>query len=138
MLPGVLPWKKPRPDRWLIKPGGQRLPLRLPVCWLMRRCVWLRFRDSGRFAVNGEPSGDWREILSSSAGGQLITRQLPNESRTVNKLWEHLRDNHGIDATHLRFDPVGEYQKMLAGAEGRYLKNELNHAIRRSWLRRIA
>lgn len=62
------------------------------------------------------------KFYQASAGGQLITRQLPNESRTVNKLWEHLRDNHGIDATHLRFDPVGEYQKMLAGAEGRYPK----------------
>ncbi|MCU8652439.1 replication protein, partial [Escherichia coli] len=59
------------------------------------------------------------KVYRASAGGQLITRQLPDESRMVNKLWERLRENHGIDATRLRFDPVGEYQKMLAGAEGR-------------------
>lgn len=59
------------------------------------------------------------KIYQASADGQLITRQLPDESRKVNKLWERLRDNHGIDATRLRFDPVGEYQKMLAGVEGR-------------------
>ena len=62
------------------------------------------------------------KVYRASAGGQLITRQLPDESRTVNKLWDRLRDNHGIDATRLRFDPVGEYQKMLAGAESRHLK----------------
>lgn len=78
------------------------------------------------------------KFYQASAGGQLITRQLPNESRTVNKLWEHLRDNHGIDATHLRFDPVGEYQKCWRVRKVATLKNELNHAIRRSWLRRIA
>lgn len=62
------------------------------------------------------------KVYRASAGGQLITRQLPDESRTVNKLWGRLRDNHGIDATRLRFDPVGEYQKMLAGLEGRHPK----------------
>ncbi|ECF3117397.1 replication endonuclease [Salmonella enterica subsp. enterica serovar Newport] len=62
------------------------------------------------------------KVYRASAGGQLITRQLPDESRTVNKLWDRLRDNHGIDATRLRFDPVGEYQKMLAGVESRHPK----------------
>lgn len=62
------------------------------------------------------------KVYQASAGGQLITRQLPDESRTVNKLWERLRDNHGIDATRLRFDPVGEYQKMLAGVKGGHPK----------------
>lgn len=36
--------EKPRPDRRLKKLGGQRLPLRLPVCWQMRCCVRLRFQ----------------------------------------------------------------------------------------------
>ncbi|EKK2105829.1 replication endonuclease, partial [Salmonella enterica] len=62
------------------------------------------------------------KVYRASAGGQLITRQLPDESRTVNKLWDRLRDNHGIDATRLRFDPVGEYQKMLAGVERSHSK----------------
>ena len=62
------------------------------------------------------------KVYQASTRGRLITRQLPDESRTVNKLWEHLRDNHGIDAMSLRFDPVGEYQKMLAGAEGHHPK----------------
>ncbi|EAT6269087.1 replication protein [Salmonella enterica] len=56
------------------------------------------------------------KVYRASADGQLITRQLPDESRTVNKLWERLRDNHGIDATRLRFDPAGEYTKMLTKA----------------------
>ncbi|WP_239043375.1 hypothetical protein, partial [Citrobacter freundii] len=68
-----------------------------------------------RLAIGGK-------VYQACAGGQLITRQLPDESRTVNKLWERLRDNHGIDATRLRFDPVGEYQKMLADAEGYHQK----------------
>ncbi len=55
------------------------------------------------------------KVYQASAEGQLITRQLPDESRTVNKLWERLRDDHGVNATRLRFDPFGEYRKMQAG-----------------------
>ncbi|HAS1014279.1 replication endonuclease [Enterobacter roggenkampii] len=64
-----------------------------------------------RLEINGQ-------VYRASSGGELITRQQYDESGTVNKLWERLRDNHGVDISRLRFDPVGEYRKMVAAAEG--------------------
>jgi hypothetical protein len=55
-------------------------------------------------------------IYRAKISGELITRQQFNDSRKVGKLWERLRDNHGVNITKLRFDPVGEYQKMLKQA----------------------
>ncbi|HBS5870017.1 TPA: replication protein [Klebsiella aerogenes] len=52
-------------------------------------------------------------VYRAKVSGELITRQQFDESGKVNKLWERLRDNHGVNITKLRFDPVGEYQKML-------------------------
>lgn len=66
-----------------------------------------------RLEVNGQ-------VYRASSGGELITRQQYDESGTVNKLWERLRDNHGVDISRLRFDPVGEYRKMVAAAEGNH------------------
>ncbi len=111
MLPGVLPWKKPRPDRWLIKQAGSACPA---VASLLADAALCLVEISEIQAVSllmGSRLEIGGKFYQASAGGQLITRQLPNESRTVNKLWEHLRDNHGIDATHLRFDPVGNIKK---------------------------
>lgn len=53
------------------------------------------------------------KVYQASADGQLITRQLGDELQTVKKLWERLRDEHGVDASKLRFDPIGEYWRML-------------------------
>ncbi|WP_409255714.1 replication endonuclease [Lelliottia nimipressuralis] len=64
------------------------------------------------------------KVYQASATGELITRQQPDEARIVNKLWERLRDNHGINATRLRFDPVGEYRKLLATAESQHRNDE--------------
>lgn len=55
-------------------------------------------------------------IYRAKISGELITRQQFNDSRKVGKLWERLRDNHGVNIKKLRFDPVGEYQKMLKQA----------------------
>ncbi|MEL1256905.1 replication endonuclease [Enterobacter hormaechei] len=63
-----------------------------------------------RLEINGQ-------VFRASSDGELITRQQYDESGTVNKLWERLRDNHGVDVSRLRFDPVGEYRKMVAAAE---------------------
>jgi Bacteriophage replication gene A protein (GPA). len=64
-----------------------------------------------RLEINGQ-------IYRASSNGELITRQQNDESGTVKKLWERLRDNHGVDVSQLRFDPMGEYRKMVAAAEG--------------------
>ncbi|MCK0948661.1 replication endonuclease [Enterobacter hormaechei subsp. steigerwaltii] len=63
-----------------------------------------------RLAINGK-------VYRASSDGEILTRQQYDESDTVNKLWERLRDNHGVDVSRLRFDPVGEYRKMVAAAE---------------------
>ncbi len=55
-------------------------------------------------------------IYRAKISGELITRQQFDDSRKVGKLWERLRDNHGVNITKLRFDPVREYQKMLKQA----------------------
>lgn len=52
-------------------------------------------------------------VYRAKVSGELITRQQFDESGKVNRLWERLRDNHGVNITKLRFDPVGEYQRML-------------------------
>lgn len=57
------------------------------------------------------------KIYRASATGELITRQQRDEGQTVNKLWERLRDMHGVDVTRLRFDPAGEYKKMMAAED---------------------
>lgn len=123
MSRGVLPSKKPKPDRRQKKPDGQRAPA---VASLLADAALCSVEISEIRAVSTLLMGSCLDIggkvYRASADGQLITRQLPDESQTVKKLWERLRDNHGIDTTRLRFDPVGEYQKMLAGAEGRHPK----------------
>ncbi|MEG1502337.1 MAG: hypothetical protein RR370_03000 [Synergistaceae bacterium] len=53
------------------------------------------------------------KVYQASTDGQLITRELADEAQTVKKLWERLRDEHGVDTSKLRFDPIGEYWKML-------------------------
>lgn len=55
-------------------------------------------------------------IYRAKISDELITRQQFDDSRKVGKLWERLRDNHGVNITKLRFDPVREYQKMLKQA----------------------
>ncbi|EHU9029583.1 TPA: replication endonuclease [Escherichia coli] len=72
----------------------------------------LSLLKGGRMVAGGK-------VYRARENGELITSRQPDQEQKINRLWERLRDNHGIDATRLRFDPVGEYQKMLAGAEGR-------------------
>ncbi|HHL2822266.1 TPA: replication endonuclease [Citrobacter murliniae] len=72
----------------------------------------LSLLKGGRMVAGGK-------VYRARENGELITSRQPDQEQKINRLWERLRDNHGIDATRLRFDPVGEYQKMLAGAQGR-------------------
>lgn len=57
-----------------------------------------------------------KTVYRARASGELITRHQFDDSGKVARLWERLRDGHGVDATRLRFDPVGEYKKMLKAA----------------------
>lgn len=52
-------------------------------------------------------------VYRAKVSGELITRQQFDEAGKVNKLWERLRDNHGVNVAKLRFDPVGEYNKYV-------------------------
>lgn len=45
--------------------------------------------------------------------GELETRWQSGMGQKINKLWGHMRDNHGIDTTRVRFDPFGEYSVMI-------------------------
>lgn len=49
-------------------------------------------------------------VYRAKSNGELITCQQFDEAGKIHKLWERLRDNHGINITKLRFDPVGEYK----------------------------
>jgi len=55
-------------------------------------------------------------IYRAKEDGTLITRQQIDNGLRISGLWERLRDNHGVGVDRLRFDPLGEYNKMLVAA----------------------
>lgn len=56
-----------------------------------------------RLTVNGT-------VYRANRHGDLITRKEPT---SVDKLWLKMRDVHGVNTSKLRFDPVGEYKRMI-------------------------
>lgn len=59
--------------------------------------------EGGRLTVNGT-------VYRANRRGDLITRKEPT---STDKLWLKMRDVHGVNTTKIRFDPVGEYNKMI-------------------------
>ncbi|MEX3019350.1 replication endonuclease [Kluyvera sp. STS39-E] len=52
-------------------------------------------------------------VYRAKVSGELITRQQVHEPGRIARLWERLRDNHGINVSQIQFDPFGEYAKIL-------------------------
>lgn len=93
-----------RDKQWRLQPAIDRLIADAAIHQLdIGRVQAISLIEGGRLAVNGT-------VYRANSSGDLITRQEP---ATADKLWEKLRDVYGADTTKLRFDPVGEYKKMI-------------------------
>ncbi|CAH6582173.1 hypothetical protein AI2935V1_1912 [Citrobacter freundii] len=66
----------------------------------------------------GASLNDGERIHRANSSGVLITHRQLSDSEKVGRLWERLRNNHGIDTEKLRLDPFGEYQKMIEVVKG--------------------
>lgn len=66
----------------------------------------------------GASLNDGERIHRANSCGVLITYRQLSDSEKVGRLWERLRNNHGIDTEKLRLDPFGEYQKMIDVVKG--------------------
>ncbi|WP_448667037.1 replication endonuclease [Escherichia coli] len=66
----------------------------------------------------GASLNDGERIHRANSCGVLITHRQLSDSEKVGRLWERLRNNHGIDTEKLRLDPFGEYQKMIDVVKG--------------------
>ncbi|OPW98485.1 replication endonuclease [Citrobacter sp. A316] len=66
----------------------------------------------------GASLNDGERIHRANSCGVLITHRQLSDSEKVGRLWERLRNNHGIDTEKLRLDPFGEYQKLIEVVKG--------------------
>lgn len=99
-----------RDKQWRLQPAKERLIADAAIHQLdIGRVQAISLIVGGRLSVNGM-------VYRANSSGDLITRQ---ESATANKLWEKLRDVYGADITKLRFDPIGEYKKVI----GKFFEN---------------
>ncbi|MCU7782240.1 replication endonuclease [Lelliottia amnigena] len=53
------------------------------------------------------------KVYRASARGEFVTVHKTEDAQKLKKLWEHMRDTHGIDIAKIRFDPKNEYLKIL-------------------------
>lgn len=54
---------------------------------------------------------------TANAEGNLFAKIEPNSARRIDKLWQHLRDAHGVQSGDIRFDPLGTYSAFLKSVD---------------------
>jgi hypothetical protein len=52
-------------------------------------------------------------VYRATKDGDLTSSQNSSQAQRINNLWEHMQAAHGADITKIRFDPFGEYKKLL-------------------------